>query len=63
MKNKKLSIVEWSMHYRHIVILVTSILVAFGLFSLIKMNKNEFPDYTIRQGIVAAVYPECHPMK
>ena len=57
MENKKRSIVEWSMHYRQIVILVTSVLVAFGLFSLIKMNKNEFPDYTIRQGIVAAVYP------
>jgi multidrug efflux pump subunit AcrB len=31
--------------------------MAFGMFSLNKMNKNEFPDFTIRQGIVAAVCP------
>ncbi len=57
MDNKKRSIVEWAMHYRSIVILITSVLVAFGVFSLGKMNKNEFPDFTIRQGVVAAVYP------
>ena len=45
------------MHYRQIVILITAILVAFGIFALNKMNKNEFPDFTVRQGVVAAVYP------
>ncbi|MDD3388008.1 MAG: efflux RND transporter permease subunit, partial [Prevotella sp.] len=56
MKNKR-NIVEWAMHYRQIVILVTSILVAFGMYALYKMNKNEFPDFTIRQGVAVAVYP------
>ena len=55
--NKKRNIVEWAMHYRQIVILITAILVAFGIFALDKMNKNEFPDFTVRQGVVAAVYP------
>ena len=55
--NKKRNIVEWAMHYRQIVILITAILVAFGIFALNKMNKNEFPDFTVRQGVVAAVYP------
>ena len=53
--NKKRNIVEWAMHYRQIVILITAILVAFGIFALDKMNKNEFPDFTVRQGVVAAV--------
>ena len=55
--NKKRNIVEWAMHYRQIVILITAILVAFGIFALDKMNKNEFPDFTVRQGVVVAVYP------
>lgn len=54
---KKRSLVEWCMHYRQIVILITSLLVAFGVFALTKMNKNEFPDFTIRQGVAVAVYP------
>lgn len=54
---KKRSIVEWAMHYRQIVILVVCVLMAFGIYGLNEMNKNEFPDFTIRQGVVAAVYP------
>lgn len=54
---KKRNIVEWAMHYRQIIILVTCCLVAFGIYSLPKMQKNEFPDFTIRQGIVVAAAP------
>ena len=45
------------MHYRQIVILIFSCLVAFGIYSLPGMRKNEFPDFTVRQGIVVAVAP------
>lgn len=45
------------MHYRQIIILVVCCLVAFGIYSLPNMNKNEFPDFTVRQGIVVAVAP------
>ena len=45
------------MHYRKIVILVVCCLVAFGMYSLPDMRKNEFPDYTIRQGVVIAAAP------
>ena len=31
--------------------------MAFGVYGLSEMKKNEFPDFTIRQGVVAAVYP------
>ena len=54
---KKRNFVEWTMHYRQIVILVVTCLVAFGIYSLPYMRKNEFPDFTVRQGIVVAVAP------
>ena len=55
--NKKRNVVEWAMHYRQIIILVVCCLVAFGIYSLSEMRKNEFPDFTIRQGIVVAAAP------
>lgn len=57
MKEKKRNIVEWAMHYRQIVIMLTCCLMAVGIFGLSEMKKNEFPDFTIRQGIVAVVCP------
>lgn len=54
---KKRNAVEWAMHYRQIIILVVCCLVAFGIYSLPEMRKNEFPDFTIRQGVVVAVAP------
>lgn len=45
------------MYYRQIVILLVCCLVALGIYGLSNINKNEFPDYTVREGIVAAVYP------
>lgn len=55
--NKKRNVVEWAMHYRQIIILVTCCLIAFGIYNLPRMQKNEFPDFTIRQGMVIAVAP------
>jgi multidrug efflux pump len=54
---KKRVIVEWAMHYRPIIIMLLTCLMAFGMVALPQMKKNEFPDFTIRQGIVIAVYP------
>lgn len=54
---KKRNVVEWAMHYRQIIILVTCCLIAFGIYSLPQMQKNEFPNFTIRQGMVVAVAP------
>ncbi len=45
------------MHYHKIVFLIVSCLVVLGFYSLTQMNKDEFPQFTIRQGVVAAVYP------
>lgn len=54
---KKRNLVELAMHYRQIVILVVCCLMAFGIYNLPNMRKNEFPEFTVRQGIVVAVAP------
>ena len=56
-KNQHYSMPAWAMRYRQIIILLASCLVAFGIYGLVEINKNEFPDYTIREGMVIAVYP------
>ena len=53
----KRNAIEWAMHYRQIIILTVCALMAFGIYSLPNMRKNEFPDFTVRQGIVVAVAP------
>lgn len=50
-------IVAFGLRYRKLVILIVTVLVAFGIFGLEKMNKNEFPSFTIREGLVVAVVP------
>ena len=43
---------------RHwIVITLFLLLMGFGIWSLPRMNKDEFPQFTMRQGLVVAVYP------
>ena len=43
---------------RHgIVIALFLLLMCFGIWSLPRMNKDEFPQFTIRQGLVVAIYP------
>ncbi|MCM1490624.1 MAG: efflux RND transporter permease subunit [Muribaculum sp.] len=56
-KFKNPNIVSFGLQYRRIVLLITCVLIAWGVYSLIKMDKNEFPSFTIREGVVAAVYP------
>lgn len=45
------------MKYNKIVLLLISTLIIFGVYALFNMPKQEFPSFTIRQGIVVAVYP------
>lgn len=39
------------------VYLVTVLLTALGIVGLIRMNKDEFPSFELKQGLVAGVYP------
>ena len=57
MSLKKSNHVLSAIRNHNIVFLIMSMLVAFGIYSLTQMNKDEFPQFTIRQGVVAAIYP------
>ena len=50
-------IVAVGMKYVKEVILLVCVLLAFGIYSLKVMDKNEFPSFTIREGVVAVAYP------
>ncbi len=43
-------IIEWAMHYYQITLLVLTVLVGLGIYGLVNMPKQEFPEFTIRQG-------------
>lgn len=58
---KKIGIIEWAMKYKNIVFLIIGVLVIFGVYSLQVMPKQEFPGFTIRQGLVIGVYPGATP--
>ncbi len=60
---KNSPLVVWGVKYANVVILMVCILVAFGIYALQTMNKNEFPNYTIREGVVVAVYPGASSME
>ena len=49
--------VGWLMRSYRMTFLVFIALFVIGIFGLDKMPKAEFPDFVIRQGVVAAVYP------
>lgn len=56
-KNNGGGIVGFGLQYSKLVILIVTALVAFGVYALHEMNKNEFPSFTVREGVVAAVCP------
>ncbi|NLI37624.1 MAG: efflux RND transporter permease subunit [Bacteroidales bacterium] len=56
-KSRKRDIVESVMHYKSIMLLIVTVLICFGIYSLVYMPKNEFPTFTVRQGVVVGVYP------
>ena len=57
MKRSKFDPVEGVMRKSSIMLLIVSVFIVFGIYSLINMPKNEFPTFTVRTGVVAAVYP------
>ena len=50
-------IVVMGMKYSKEIILILALLMAFGIYALDKMQKQEFPSFTVREGVVAAIYP------
>ena len=54
---RKRNIVEAAMKNSNLVFFFMAAIVIFGFFALPRLKKNEFPDVTIRTGVVAVVYP------
>ena len=57
MSKKKSGIIESVMRNHNIVIIVTATLMIIGVIALLIMPRDEFPNFTIRQGVVVGVYP------
>ena len=52
-----MSWLRWPLEHYPITILLVVILLGIGIFGMKEMPKDEFPAFTIRQGVVVAVYP------
>ncbi len=58
MKQKKeKNWVAWLMRNYRLTFLLVGLLMVLGLYGLYVMPKAEFPDFTIRQGVVVGIYP------
>jgi multidrug efflux pump subunit AcrB/outer membrane protein TolC len=57
MSRKRTGFIEAAMRNRNIVIIITVLLMIIGGVALKKMPRNEFPQFTIRQGVVVGIYP------
>lgn len=55
--SKKKNIIQAAMKYRQIILSFVVVMMAIGAIALMNMPRNEFPDFTIRQGVVVGVYP------
>lgn len=55
--SKKIGIIEFTLKYNRIVILIVAALVLLGIYGLYISPKQDFPTFTIRQGVVIGVYP------
>jgi len=53
----KMNWLRWPLEHYPITLLLTVLLFAFGIYGMRQMPKDEFPAFTIRQGVVVAVYP------
>lgn len=47
----------WPLKNKGITALITIILLAYGLFGLVMMPKDEFPPFTMRMGVIVAIMP------
>ena len=54
---KQMNWLKWPLEHYPISLLIIGILFLLGIFGMYDMPKDEFPAFTIRQGVVVAVYP------
>ncbi|MEN6452854.1 MAG: efflux RND transporter permease subunit, partial [Prolixibacteraceae bacterium] len=54
---KKMGIVESAMRHWQIMVMLIVMMGIIGIYALLIMPRQEFPSFTIRQGLVIGVYP------
>jgi multidrug efflux pump subunit AcrB len=53
----RFDIIHSTMRNPQIVLTITAVLVLIGVYGLFMMPRQEFPEFTIRQGVIVGVYP------
>ena len=56
-RKNRISVIEKAMRNNNIVVIIVAAIIIVGIVALIKMPRNEFPTFTIRQGVIVGVYP------
>ncbi len=54
---KKIGLIEGAMRHRNVVLIITAALIIAGIIALFIMPRNEYPQFTIRQGVIVGIYP------
>jgi len=56
-RKNKFCVIEKAMRNNNIIVIIAVAIIIVGIVALIKMPRNEFPTFTIRQGVIVGVYP------
>jgi len=54
---KNINFIEAGMKHYQIILSIIAVMMVLGFFGLKDMPRREFPEFTVRQGIVVGVYP------
>ncbi|NLO91765.1 MAG: efflux RND transporter permease subunit, partial [Elusimicrobia bacterium] len=57
MENGKKSFIESALKHRQVTLVISGMLCVIGLFSMLTMPRQEFPEFKVRQGLVIAAFP------
>lgn len=55
--NKSMNMFERAMKNRQIVLAFVLVMMLIGAYALLNMPRREFPEFTIRQGVIVGLYP------
>lgn len=50
-------IVKGTISHKKVVYFIVAVICALGIFGLVRMNKDEFPTFEIKNGLIVGVYP------
>lgn len=57
MAGKKRQLIDVLLRYQQPIVMLVVILIAAGVMALVKMPRDEYPEFKVRQGIIVGVYP------